>query len=778
MTEYSRGTVLDVRGEPITSARKKAAMMPVESTLPSSERRLTRRAISPAWLRGVMDSAALGRPRDFVDFLDLAREDDDRISSLCERVEGVTSSLPWAVIPAPVEESGQNLAAEIAAACEDMLRQIVYDPGSIEGRGGFEDLLCARAAGFYTGWSVQQREWAYRDGQLVPSVYLFMHPHRFVWGDGQGTDMLMRLYDPGSQTEAGIYPGVLLDPMRYTVTRGLIRPGYPARDGLGRPAAWLFAYKNFSWKDLVQASEQFGTPWVFGIVGGGKGEGEWDDDANGILRGIVKNIHGMSRGVYSGKDKIEVVTPAAAKGTLIPKEIVDMCNDGLSVIFVGATQGVEIRDKGTYASATVHEGVELRKVRRYALTLSQATQQSDVIPWFRLNYSVGDEYCPTVWLQAEESTDLEAEMRIDRELQRAGVPLTRSYFYDRYNRPAPDDDTGDDIAEPTGGGEPFGQMPMTALPSGPAVALAAKPEDLGEDIEEAVHETYTSHVEEYVKVADKAATAARSEATDIATTWIKDQSVDPGARAFAEEIFNVLSPGYQKVMAQGKFQPVVEAIYESYKLDVTGWPKGVSFDFSGTDIMFSETLGEIDTVYISQYVENEAAKSSVQSFLKRWYGEQGGGVFGKNTSPEIIADFRRALGGNLTKMHDWQIRRIIDTSVARTRGYSELKQAHDAYIEEMEWYAQRTERTCAICRRLHGTIVRVDKVYAHAVAEMELGADAYIQALKGRKASHPLDPDVLKDLDNAGKAKFFEQHGWQIPAHPHCACMWLVRLPE
>ena len=130
-----------------------------------------------------------------------------------------------------------------------------------------------------------------------------------------------------------------------------------------------------------------------GILGGGdKGEGTWDVDSARLLDSIVSRLRGRSRAVYAGQDKIEVIQPNGSGKMPVPESIVHLCDDGYSVLFFGATQGVEIRDKGTYASATVHEGVELRKVSKYAGTLGDSFQFGTIRPWYFLNYADGPEF--------------------------------------------------------------------------------------------------------------------------------------------------------------------------------------------------------------------------------------------------------------------------------------------------------------------------------------------------------------------------------------------------
>jgi len=789
---HTPGTILQRDGTPYKPAVRELAT-PLDTDLPSSERRAVAQTVSPAYLRSIEDSANKGRPRDLINFAETAREKDERLAICAGRREGAVASLDWSVQPGRLgpgaTENQKDRALEIAGIATGVLERLEYCPipGTGIGAGGFSDLLRHYESSIYYAVAPAWWLWDYVDGRWDPVQANWVHPRRIAW-DG---NLHPRLYDPGAPGPSGQYPGMELDPLRWTVDLGQVRPGYPMRDGYARAAIWLYAYTSFAWKDFVQYSEQFGTPFLLGYINGGpnaeSGSSDQDKDRQRKLQQIVSRFSGLKRAVIDGRDDIKALQVSANAKHIAPIELIRLGNEAKAILLLGATQAVDVGDHATQATSKTHEGVELRLVQHDAEHRSN-TVTGFLKQWYELNFDDGPEYCPRFWLDAEEPADIDAEIKKQRHAYDLGVELSKAEVRESLGLQPPQEDpkTGepdeDDVVskpeapDPFGGVGEFGRRMMSAR------VLAAKPEDLGpEDLggeawEEATAETYQGNIAGYAAAAAVAARAARAEALDVAQTWITDQSTDPGVQAFAEEIYSVLSPAYRKTMAQGKFKPVVEAIYENFKLDTTGWPKGVSFDFSGTDLMFQETLADIEEIYVSKYVDNKKAASSVKRFLHDWYGENHGDIFGLRTKPETIADFRKLLGKNLQSVHDAHIRTIIDSGVSRIRSYADLKQMHDAVIEEMEWYSPRTERTCGVCRRLHGTVVRVEKVYAHAVKEMELGAEGFIEALKQRAKNHPLTPDALDGLDNAGKAKFFEVHGWQIPAHPHCKCMWVMRI--
>jgi len=752
--------------------------------LPSSERRVALvDAPSPAWLSGILDNAARGRPREFMDFLDLARERDGRLDSAAQRLEGAVSSLDWAVLPADVDDVKKDRAAEIALDASQMLQRLEYlpSPGSELGLGGFEDLLLDLSSAMYYGWVNPEVQWDYveRVGRWEPVRIAFRHPRRLAWD----TSFRPRLYDPGARGPSGQYPGMELDPLRWLVLRGKVRPAYPTRDGLGRNAAWLYAFKRFSWKDWVQFSEQFGTPFVLGRAGANAPEkGHWDDDAMRILKDVVSKIRSRSRGVIDARDEIDILWPQVSGKSIVPAALFDACNDDIAILFLGATQGMDIRDKGTYASATVHKGVERDKVRRYGLTISNGISRGLIKGWYNLNYADGSEFNPAFWMNAEAPADTEAELKTDQGLYDLGYPLLKSDLADRYNRPLPDEDAEeDDILERQAAPNPFagigeepeegaegeeGKAAASTRPRAPLI-LAEKPEDFDED---AAGEVFEGSVSEYVEVADEAAVVAREAAVKIATSWVKDQATDPGVTVFAQEIVGHLGPEYAQVIGRGKFKPVVEALYERFKLDTTGWPRGIGFDFGPEDLTFTESLGTFDKFHFSKYIKGDESEQFVRSFLEDWYGEKGGNLFDRMKA-ETLEEFAKGLEGRLAHLHKWQAKRIINTSVARVRGYADVQQMMDASVAAMQWYAPSGEReACKRCGSLHGTQVSVAQVHAHMMDFAKLEPEQQVQRLKDLSANHPVNPEADEEL----KRKYFEQYGYMQPLHPNCKCIWIM----
>jgi hypothetical protein len=168
---------------------------------------------------------------------------------------------------------------------------------------------------------------------------------------------------------------------------------------------------------------------------------------------------------------------------------------------------------------------------------------------------------------------------------------------------------------------------------------------------------------------------------------------------------------------------------------------GISFD--AVDRGTIEALGKIDTYYLSKFIDNQDMQGPVMKFVQEKYLEQGEGLFGRG-SADAITNFRAQFADQLVHLEDWQIRRIIDTSVTRMRSLGDLRQGVRAGVD-MRVYVTRGERACDICRPRHGKVIKAQ--------QME------VQMLTAAK-----DP---------GKFGVFNE---VPPFHPNCVCRLVMNI--
>jgi len=105
--------------------------------------------------------------------------------------------------------------------------------------------------------------------------------------------------------------------------------------------------------------------------------------------------------------------------------------------------------------------------------------------------------------------------------------------------------------------------------------------------------------------------------------------------------------------------------------------------FGGPDTRAINFLSNLDNFYVSKWVQNPDAVAVVKSFLSDKYLEEGAGLF-KRALPENYQAFRDLFGQKLADLEDYQVSRIIDTSVTRVQNWAAVAQYHAAGITELE----------------------------------------------------------------------------------------------
>ena len=149
----------------------------------------------------------------------------------------------------------------------------------------------------------------------------------------------------------------------------------------------------------------------------------------------------------------------------------------------------------------------------------------------------------------------------------------------------------------------------------------------------------------------------------------------------------------------------------------------------------------------------------VRNFIQERYIEKNGGLFGRGNAADI-AEFKNLLGQKAAELEGWQVRRIIDTSVQRTRNWAGVTQMHEAGIEEIEIYEPTQE--CAFCKSMNGEIVSVSVAYANIERQMDMSPEEFEADLKAT------NKEMNRIAQATDRADFAAASGALPPYHPGC----------
>jgi hypothetical protein len=182
--------------------------------------------------------------------------------------------------------------------------------------------------------------------------------------------------------------------------------------------------------------------------------------------------------------------------------------------------------------------------------------------------------------------------------------------------------------------------------------------------------------------------------------------------------------------------------------------------FGGPDLRAMNFLAKLDNFYISKWIQNPDAVAAVKTFLSERYLEGGAGLFGRQ-APENIQAFRDLFGQKLADLENWQVSRIIDTSVTRIQNWAAVAQYQEAGIIELEIYEPTEE--CDFCKEMNGKVISVETAYQTMAYQTGMSPEAYTAAMAS----------IAPTIENA---ETMVARGALPPYHPHCRGIVIKRV--
>lgn len=199
-------------------------------------------------------------------------------------------------------------------------------------------------------------------------------------------------------------------------------------------AYWYYWLKKSTLDHWSLFNEKFGSPTAVARYG----STVTDDD----LRRLEETIASLprDRGVLLPEEvSLEFLEARRASGSNTYRDLADWCNEEIAKIVLGQTLTTnEGRRTSSYALGQVHDNVRRDYLASDAAAIGQVltSQLSRWITDFNLGADVP---APRIVFDVAQAESFEAELKIDRELVKMGVPLTTAYFYERYRRRQPRD---------------------------------------------------------------------------------------------------------------------------------------------------------------------------------------------------------------------------------------------------------------------------------------------------------------------------------------------------
>lgn len=155
----------------------------------------------------------------------------------------------------------------------------------------------------------------------------------------------------------------------------------------------------------------------------------------------------------------------------------------------------------------------------------------------------------------------------------------------------------------------------------------------------------------------------------------------------------------------------IVSIYEHFRKDKSIFTESEGFSKPSTqsyfvipDALFDlmdyraiEFLENLDKIYLGKFITDPDTERRIIAWLRAKF-QSGDVPIGKNSS--LISEFIREFTG-MVELEAWKIRRIIETTVNRTRSISNAKYLQQALVVEYEVVEVMDDKTCSWCRHMN-----------------------------------------------------------------------------
>ncbi len=453
-------TVSRLTGRPVhhlsTLAVKAAA--PVTERVPDGLERIIRpqaaarwilpqlSAITPAYIESVMRGAFIGGHLQIWELFDLMEDTWPRLAKNLAEVKGAVAAMDWTLEPFAEEDTPPTPSSlEKVKLISDALWGMKPSPAADE--NGFDGTIKDILDAWGKGLSVQEVDWHIRNhpslGDITaPRATLWVHPVNYAWSN-EGR-LGLRSEMAGGSTDAGTYsmlspsyqPGrsVLTDFPEHKFLIGIhkAKSNHAMVSALLRPLAWWWCAANFSADWLMNLAQLFGLPIRWGMYPRGAAQATINAVAD-----MLENMGSAAWAAFPEGTTLDLKTPGSL-GQMSPQaDLLDRADTNCDLIILGQTLTSKMDSSGgSFAAATVHEGVKLERVQAAANFAACVINEQLIPSILVLNYGEDSE-CPEFCPKPHKNEDVKLNAERDAILLAAGMEIPKDWYYKRHGVPLP-----------------------------------------------------------------------------------------------------------------------------------------------------------------------------------------------------------------------------------------------------------------------------------------------------------------------------------------------------
>ena len=382
--------------------------------------------LSPVKLARIFRESDTGDIYRLMELFEELEGKDTHLFSQFQTRKNAVIGVEWEIMAASQEKKD----LEVAGFVEDVLY----------GRLDMEDIMLDLLDALEKGFSVMEILWNVEDGRAYPDL-VWREPKKFRFGDYQELRLL---------NEDDMAAGILLPPNKFVVHRYKARSGRPNRAGIMWVVSWMTLFKNYTVKDWLAFSEVYGMPIRLGKYDTSASE----EDKEALMRAIL-SMGSDAAGVINKETEVEFVEATRGEGELY-ENLAKFCNAEISKAILGQTLTTEVGvGGGSRALGETQNEVRRDLMVSDAKNLAKTLNRDLIRPLVLFNFGA-ETPCPKLKFKTEEPEDTKQAVGTLKELVSMGLPVSRSYVYERFGIPIPQD--GEELLEPKG--DSFGGLPF------------------------------------------------------------------------------------------------------------------------------------------------------------------------------------------------------------------------------------------------------------------------------------------------------------------------------
>ncbi len=440
------------------------------------------RAYTPQYVEQITRGAMSGHLQAQWEMFDLMEQTWPRLNSALNDLKDAVLGLQWNLQPwSPQGARPSPEAQRRTRLCEELLWS--FEPRADQDENDFEDTLRDILDSVGKGIAVLEIDWHFKlteaGAALAPRCTRWVHP-RFYGYPTYGPDHLMldgtqlasnrsaveslngsnleplnlasrntqhasRLTSYPSHRSDPSYPSSLSQPtlpplqgnfLPFPQNKFLIalckqKSGHPISGALLRILGFWWAASNFTWEWFLRYAQIFGMPFRLAYYDANASQATIDK-----IQEMLEGMGSAAWAAFPAGTQFEIKTDLQHPSRSAHQALLDAADKLVDILIKRQTLTTDAGDRGTQALGVVHQGVRADRIMAVAGHAARIINRQLLPAVCRLNYGDARE-CPWIQPGEKEAKDEKAMAERDRTLLEAGLPMPRTWFYERHAIPQP-----------------------------------------------------------------------------------------------------------------------------------------------------------------------------------------------------------------------------------------------------------------------------------------------------------------------------------------------------